>query len=160
MRLFARQLADVVLSKFYDNDDGGFYFAPMDVEPLIYAPKPTLDETLPPGNATLALVLNRLGLLFGEQRYPDAAAEYPTLGPSGYGTFAYRALRSADRVRRRLVDASSRDIAGPDADMTDWLTALQQEFAPWRCVYAIPYSSTAALPSFYPSSSVPALSLL
>ena len=26
IRLFARQLADVVLSKFYDNDDGGFYF--------------------------------------------------------------------------------------------------------------------------------------
>jgi uncharacterized protein YyaL (SSP411 family) len=41
---------------------------------LIYAPKPTLDETLPPGNATLALTLHRLGLLLGEQRYLDAAA--------------------------------------------------------------------------------------
>ena len=147
---FARQLADVVLSKFYDNDDGGFYFAPMDVEPLIYAPKPTLDETLPPGNATLALVLNRLGLLFGEQRYLDAAAntlrwaravmEHLPTGHCGLLTALEDALLTPQAVILR----------GPDADMTDWLTALQQEFAPWRCVYAIPYSSTAALPSFLP----------
>ena len=60
---FARELADATLRKFYDNDNGGFCFAAADEEPLIYAPKPTLDEALPPGNATLALTLHRLSTI-------------------------------------------------------------------------------------------------
>ena len=106
------------------------------------------DETLPPGNATLALVLNRLGLLFGEQRYLDAAAntlrwaravmEHLPTGHCGLLTALEDALLTPQAVILR----------GPDADMTDWLTALQQEFAPWRCVYAIPYSGTATLRAF------------
>lgn len=147
---FARELADTVLSKFYDNDDGGFSFAPTDVEPLIYAPKPTLDETLPPGNATLALALHRLGLLFGEQRYLDAAAntlrwaravmEHLPTGHCGLLTALEDALLTPQAVVLR----------GPEADMTEWLADLHREFAPWRSVYGIPYSSTSALPSFLP----------
>lgn len=147
---FARELAEAVLSKFYDNEDGGFCFAPKDAEPLIYAPKPTLDETLPPGNATLALTLHRLGLLLGEQRYLDAAAntlrwaravmEHLPTGHCGLLT----ALEDALLVPQAIV------LRGPEADTADWLQSLQQRFAPWRSVYAIPYSSAGPLPSYLP----------
>ena len=147
---FARELAEAVLRKFYDNEDGGFCFAPKDAEPLIYAPKPTLDETLPPGNATLALTLHRLGLLLGEQRYLDAAAntlrwaravmEHLPTGHCGLLT----ALEDALLVPQAIV------LRGPEADMADWLQSLQKRFAPWRSVYAIPYSSAGPLPSYLP----------
>lgn len=147
---FARELADATLRKFYDNDNGGFCFAAADEEPLIYAPKPTLDEALPPGNATLALTLHRLGLLFGEQRYLDAAAntlrwaravmEHLPTGHCGLLT----ALEDALLVPQAVI------LRGPEADMATWSAALTGTFAPWRSVYAIPYSSTGPLPSFLP----------
>ena len=150
LAIFAQALADTALTKFYDNDNGGFYFAPNDLEPLIYAPKPTLDEALPPGNATLALTLHRLGLLFAEQRYLDAAAntlrwaravmEHLPTGHCGLLT----ALEDELLVPQAIV------LRGPEAAMTEWLAALNSTYAPWRSVYAIPYTSTAPLPGFLP----------
>ena len=147
---FARELADAALAKFYDNDNGGFYFAARDVEPLIYEPKPTLDEALPPGNATLALTLHRLGLLFGEQRYLDAAAntlrwaravmEHLPTGHCGLLT----ALEDALLVPQAII------LRGPEAEMAVWSAALESTFAPWRSVYEIPYTSDGPLPSFLP----------
>jgi len=147
---FTRELADAALTKFYDNDNGGFCFAPNDIEPLIYQPKPTLDEALPPGNATLALTLHRLGLLFGEQRYMDAAAntlrwaravmEHLPTGHCGL----LSALEDALLVPQAVV------LRGPEAEMAVWTAALASTFAPWRSVFAIPYTSAGPLPSFLP----------
>jgi uncharacterized protein YyaL (SSP411 family) len=70
---FARSLADTVIERFFDADRGGFYFTAHDHESLIYRPKPTMDDAQPPGNGTVADALLRLGHLFGETRYLEAA---------------------------------------------------------------------------------------
>ena len=71
---FARALADAMIQKFYDVDDGGFFFTAHDHEALIHRPKPTLDESSPAGNGTAACGLIALGHLFADTRYLDAAS--------------------------------------------------------------------------------------
>ena len=71
---FARTLADTMIRKFYDADDGGFFFTAHDHEALIHRPKPTLDESSPAGNGTAACALVVLGHLFADTRYLDAAS--------------------------------------------------------------------------------------
>jgi uncharacterized protein YyaL (SSP411 family) len=88
--------------------------------------------------------------LLGEQRYLDAAAntlrwaravmEHLPTGHCGLLT----ALEDALLVPQAIV------LRGPEADMADWLQSLQKRFAPWRSVYAIPYSSAGPLPSYLP----------
>ena len=72
---FAREIADALLARFEDTDEGGFYFTSHDHERLIHRPKPGVDNATPAGNGLAAFALQRLGLLLGESRYLDAAAK-------------------------------------------------------------------------------------
>jgi uncharacterized protein YyaL (SSP411 family) len=66
-------LADQLLARFEDRDQGGFFFTSDDHETLIHRPKSLADESLPSGNGVAALALLRLGELVGERRYTEAA---------------------------------------------------------------------------------------
>ncbi len=88
----ARQLADQILDRFADEQNGGFFDTPTDHETLITRPKDLFDNATPSGNSVAADVLLRLALLFGEERYAEAATK--TLSaiaplaeryPSGFG---------------------------------------------------------------------------
>ncbi|MBE6990082.1 MAG: thioredoxin domain-containing protein [Ruminococcaceae bacterium] len=69
----ACQLAEMLLEKFFDPQQGGFYPYAADGEQLITRIKETRDGAIPSGNAVAALVLSRLGRLTGEQRWREAA---------------------------------------------------------------------------------------
>ncbi|CDZ77699.1 Thioredoxin-related protein [Legionella massiliensis] len=71
--LFARQLTDVLLQSFADNQDGGFFFTAKDHEKLLYRPKTMMDEAIPAGNGILVRALLVLGYLLGETTYISAA---------------------------------------------------------------------------------------
>jgi uncharacterized protein YyaL (SSP411 family) len=62
---FAIQIADHLISNFFDERDGGFFFTANDHEKLIFRPKPMYDDALPSGNGVAAFALQRLGLLTG-----------------------------------------------------------------------------------------------
>jgi uncharacterized protein YyaL (SSP411 family) len=88
----ARQLADQIIERFTDEQNGGFFDTPIDHETLITRPKDLFDNATPSGNSVAADVLLRLALLFGEDRYAEAATK--TLSaiaplaeryPSGFG---------------------------------------------------------------------------
>ncbi len=86
---FAMQLAEALLTRFEDREDGGFFFTAHDHETLIHRPKPFGDDALPAGNAVAARALGRLGHLLGETRYLDAAertlrAAWPQLAELPY----------------------------------------------------------------------------
>jgi len=75
-----------------DEQNGGFFDTPSDHETLITRPKDLFDNATPSGNSVAADVLLRLALLFGEERYAEAATK--TLAaiaplaeryPSGFG---------------------------------------------------------------------------
>jgi uncharacterized protein YyaL (SSP411 family) len=88
----ARQLADQMLERFADDENGGFFDTPSDHEKLITRPKDLFDNATPGGNSVAADVLLRLALLFGEELYAEAAtrtiAAVSPLAekyPSGFG---------------------------------------------------------------------------
>jgi uncharacterized protein YyaL (SSP411 family) len=65
----SRGLADQILDRFGDAENGGFFDTPVDHETLITRPKDLFDNATPSGNSLAADALLRLAVLFGEERY-------------------------------------------------------------------------------------------
>ena len=89
----------VMIKEFWDEDGGGFFFTGTSHENLIVRSKDFFDNATPSGNSVAALVLLKLALLSGNEKYRDIATA--TLGaiadqarryPSGFGY----ALSAAD----------------------------------------------------------------
>jgi uncharacterized protein YyaL (SSP411 family) len=147
---FAIELADKLLEDFYDVENGGFYFTRHDHEQLIYRPKPTMDDAMPPGNATAARALLTLGHLLGESRYLDAA----------HGTLAWaRAVMerlpaahcSLLSVLEETVYPTDLVILRGPSDLTEnWSREIRGGFTPWRKVFAVPYETEGPLPPYLP----------
>ncbi|MGZ4808800.1 MAG: thioredoxin domain-containing protein [Thermoanaerobaculia bacterium] len=88
----ARSLVEQILTRFRDEENGGFFDTPIDHERLIARPKDLFDNATPSGNSVTCDVLLRHALLFADDRYARAATE--TLDaispiaerhPSGFG---------------------------------------------------------------------------
>jgi uncharacterized protein YyaL (SSP411 family) len=69
----ATALADIILERFADTDNGGFFDTSSDHEILISRPKDMFDNATPSGNAVATDVLLRLALLTGRDDYERAA---------------------------------------------------------------------------------------
>jgi uncharacterized protein YyaL (SSP411 family) len=69
----AVELADIVMRRFHDADNGGFYFTADDHERLIARNKDFQDSSVPSGNGMAATALVRLGTLCGRSDYLEAA---------------------------------------------------------------------------------------
>ena len=65
----AVQLADVMLSEFWDERGGGFFFTGKSHEQLISRAKPIFDASVPSGNAMATQLLLRLHHLTGKEVY-------------------------------------------------------------------------------------------
>lgn len=65
----ARRLADLMITEFWDEENGGFYFTSADHEELIVRNKDFYDNATPSGNSVAADVLLRLARFFGDERY-------------------------------------------------------------------------------------------
>ena len=65
----ARRLADVMITEFWDEEDGAFFFTSSDHEELIVRNKDFYDNATPSGNSTAADVLIKLAKYFGDDRY-------------------------------------------------------------------------------------------
>jgi uncharacterized protein YyaL (SSP411 family) len=65
----AVEVADALISRFADQQDGGFFDTSMDHEALITRPKDLFDNATPSGNSVAADVLLRLATLTGKQEY-------------------------------------------------------------------------------------------
>lgn len=88
----ARGLIDEILSRFRDDENGGFYDTPIDHEKLITRPKDLFDNATPGGTSVTCDVLLRHALLFGNEDYARVATEaleatWPLMQryPSGFG---------------------------------------------------------------------------
>ena len=70
----AVQLAETMKTRFWDEENGGFYLtAEESGEDLIVRPKELYDGAIPSGNAVALLVLLRLGRLSGEAHFEETA---------------------------------------------------------------------------------------
>ena len=144
------ELADSVVENFYDATNGGFYFTAHDHESLIYRPKPTMDDALPPGNGVITRVLLQLGHLFGDTGYLDAVertltwAQRPiTQYPAGHCSLL-TSLELFVRTNEQII------IRGNGEQLEEWLAASRTGYTPWRQVYAIGYEGNTTLPAYLP----------
>ena len=69
----ARALADTILERFADPENGGFFSTADDHEQLIARRKDIDDNPIPAGQSAACLGLLRLAALTGEHRYEEAA---------------------------------------------------------------------------------------
>ena len=134
---FAGQLAEVLIDRFEDRENGGFFFTARDHESLIHRPKPGHDNATPSGNAIAAWALGRLAALTGETSHARAAAGtlelfYPVMRahPAGFGGMAI-ALDEQLALPRCLI------LRGKREALPGWQAELSREFLPDAMVLAI-----------------------
>jgi uncharacterized protein YyaL (SSP411 family) len=72
---FAIELADAMLSKFYDSENGGFWQSAADSKDLILRVKDDYDGAEPSGNSVATLSLLKLGAIAGRKDFTDAAGK-------------------------------------------------------------------------------------
>jgi uncharacterized protein YyaL (SSP411 family) len=142
---FAVDLAELLLERFHDKEQGGFFFTADDHETLMHRPKPLADEAVPSGNGVAAFALQRLGFLLGETRYLDAAEK--TLRNS------WRAMEEYPHGHVSLLAALEEYIHHPEMiiirgandEINRWRMSAAKVYAPRRLVFAIS-SETEGLP--------------
>jgi uncharacterized protein YyaL (SSP411 family) len=71
----AKKLADTAITHFYDEPTGMFFYTPDDGEQLIARKLEVMDSVIPSSNSVMARNLNKLGLLFDNERYMRVSAQ-------------------------------------------------------------------------------------
>ena len=135
---FARELAEALLERFEDREQGGFFFTSHDHEQLISRPKPCHDNATPAGNGLAAYALQRLGHLFGETRYLDAARctldlFWPEMKSSPGGCSSLLLV-----LEEALTSPRTILLRGPDQAVNDWQRRLSAIPLPDGMVIALP----------------------
>lgn len=70
----SKRLADLMITEFWDEDSGGFFFTSSDHEELIVRNKDFYDNATPSGNSSAADVMLRLSKFYGEEKYERFAS--------------------------------------------------------------------------------------
>jgi uncharacterized protein YyaL (SSP411 family) len=127
---FARQLADALLARFEDKQDGGFFFTSHDHEVLIQRNKVGPDNATPSGNGIAAQALLRLTELTGEAKYAEAAERclklfFPALQqvPSYHSSLC-------TALAEYLQPAAVLVLRGDSKDVAAWQDALRSRHLP------------------------------
>ncbi|HWL65989.1 MAG TPA: thioredoxin domain-containing protein [Actinomycetota bacterium] len=71
----ARSTADAAITLFHDEAGPGFFTAGNDAEQLVTRSKDVIDNAVPSANSVMALQLQKLTLLTGDNRYEDRSLE-------------------------------------------------------------------------------------
>lgn len=88
----AKEFADTMITEFWDEENGGFFFTSNDHEELIVRSKDFVDNATPSGNAAASDVLLKLSKLYGDDKYARFAMTTLRLAapqvkrfPNGFG---------------------------------------------------------------------------
>jgi uncharacterized protein YyaL (SSP411 family) len=133
---FAQDLAELLLARFEDPEQGGFFFTADDHEALIQRPKPFGDDSTPAGNGVAALALARLGHLLGETRYLQAAERTLRAAWSSILHLPYAHTSLLLALEEYLQPLRIIVLRGSTADLPAWRAAAGH--APHRLLLAIP----------------------
>jgi uncharacterized protein YyaL (SSP411 family) len=136
----AISLAEILLGRFADPQEGGFFFTSNDHERLIHRPKPLGDESVPSGNGVAAVALQRLGHLVGETRYLEAARGTLALAAEHIRQVPYAHASLLVALEEHLSPPETIVIRGVGNELGQWARIAQRTYSPWRLVLAIPAS--------------------
>ena len=111
----ARALADTLLARFWDSEDGGFFYAASDAPALIALSKDLFDGATPSPNGVAARVLVRLAARSPEnQRFGDRAQQMLT----AYRGVIERVPQGTPTLTGAALDLFDGDPAAPAAPAT------------------------------------------
>ena len=145
---FARQLLDVVLDRFSDPADGGFFFTSDDHETLIHRSKSFSDDATPAGNGIAAYVLQRMGYLLGETRYLNAAQSTLRASWAVLEKFPHAHTTLLTALEENLHPPEYIILRGEPVEIARWQRELGALYAPRRMILAIPAGATAIPDAF------------
>jgi len=135
---FAIQIADAMVEKFEDKENGGFFFTSHDHESLLYRPKSGADDAVPAGNGVAVAALITLGYLTGESAYLDSAdsalkifAEELKKMPSIYGALTL-GLQKQNRDHKTVI------IRGNQTNKAKWKTLPSLQSGARNTIFYIP----------------------
>ena len=146
----SESLADHIIDKFQDSENGGFYFTEIGHEALITRTKDYFDNATPSGNSVAADVLVRLGALLERDDFTEKAKRlfastgaHLTQYPSGFG----RLLEAIDfylgpSKEIAVVIAGAAGASGDEGH--SFITAYRKRYLP-RTVIAAGETGTIAL---------------
>jgi uncharacterized protein YyaL (SSP411 family) len=144
---FACELIDVLLAKFEDADDGGFYFTASDHDRLIHRSKTFGDDSVPAGNGVAASALCKLGYLLAETRYLDAAERTLKAASAPMHEYPQAHMSLLNALEDFLTSMQLVIIRGTAADGERWARELSAVYAPTRMIFAIPEDAQGLPPA-------------
>jgi uncharacterized protein len=144
----ARRLADVMITEFWDADNGGFYFTSNDHEELIVRNKDYYDNATPSGNSVAADVLLRVAKLVGDDRYERFAATVLRIAASQVRRYPLGFGRTLSALEFYL--GNTKEIVVVGAERNTLLLDIQKRYLPDSVIAASsdPDAAGAAVPLF------------
>ena len=143
---WARELAELMLTHFRDEKNGGFFDTSDDHEQLIHRPKDLQDNAVPSGNSMAASVLTRLSLLTGNGDYWQIAeqstatmSKFMGQYPSGFGQW----LNVASFMLGEPIEVA---LIGNDEEVAPLLEVIRNGYRPCQVVAAGREGEEASLP--------------
>jgi uncharacterized protein YyaL (SSP411 family) len=136
---FARELADVIIKRFADQENGGFFFTSDDHESLITRGKAAFDGSTPSGNSAAAMALLRLNSYLQDQRLlAEAEKTLRLFAPfMEKQPFAFsHMLEAADFFQRGPTEIVIVADSG-DHQRHEWLRWLGRVYLPNRAVVVV-----------------------
>jgi uncharacterized protein len=110
----AKRLADTMITEFWDEENGGFFFTSNDHEELIVRNKDFFDNATPSGNSVAADVLLKLAKLYEGGSYsepPEGTLPDGRVSARMYERFAATVLRSAASQIKRFPNGFGRALS-------------------------------------------------
>jgi uncharacterized protein YyaL (SSP411 family) len=112
----AKQLVDVMINEFWDEENGGFYFTSNDHEELVVRNKDFYDNATPSGNSVAADVLLRLAKLSGDEKYERHAVNVLRLAASQLRRYPQGFGRALSALEFHLADTKEIAVIGPSGN--------------------------------------------
>ena len=136
---YARKMVDVILDRFADHTNGGFYFTAIDHEKLITRTKAAFDGSTPSGNSAAVMALLRLSEYVDDERYAKEAGRAlrlfgPMMEKQPFG-FAHM-LEAADRDQRGAVEIVIVGERG-SPELDEWIERLGLGYIPNRAIFMV-----------------------
>ncbi len=108
----AKALGDAMITEFWDEEGGGFFFTGNDHEELIVRNKDFFDNATPSGNSVAADVLLRLAKFYGEERYERFAVAALRIAATQIGRYPQGFGRALSAIEFHLSPVKEVVIVG------------------------------------------------
>jgi len=145
----ARQHCAAMLERFWDPEQGGFFFTSAGAAPLIARTKSPYDNPIPSGNALGALALLRLGELTGQGELRDRAEQVLRLFAGQMRQLPGASAQMLCALDFFLSESCQVAVVGPGAESL--LGAARSSFLPAKVLLGLavgddPWAAAADLP--------------